>query len=95
MGRNPHMPNRDQVRTLTIKALEALGGRARRQEVIGKALELGDFTDCQLAVPPPPSHPRYGSLIGYWLSWSLTENKKAGLLQNPDRNVWSLPGQDG
>lgn len=90
---HPDLPSRDLVRSLVMEALEQLGGEARREEIVDRAVEIGGFTEAQLSVPPPPSHLRYGSLISYWLSWALSENKKRGFLENPSREVWRLSGR--
>jgi hypothetical protein len=89
----PDTPDRDYVRSLTVLALVELGRPAHRDEVIAAALEIGGFSEAELAIPAPPSHPRYGSLIGYWLSWSLSENKNAELLANPSHGYWALERQ--
>ena len=50
----PDMPDRNYVRSLTVRALKELGRPTHRDDVIAKAMQLGNFSDAQVAVPPPP-----------------------------------------
>lgn len=87
---DPGLPDRESLRALSLQALTELGGRATRTAIMERAHEIAGFSARQLAVPPPPSHLNYGSRIDYLLSWSLTENKANGLMENPERGIWQL-----
>lgn len=85
------LPARAVCRRLILEALTELGGRATRRDVTDRALQLGGFSDDQLAVPPPPSHPQYANQIEYRLSWAMTDLKRIGEVVNPERGIWALP----
>jgi hypothetical protein len=85
------LPARAVCRCLILEALTELGGRATRRDVTDRALQLGGFSDDQLAVPPPPSHPQYANQIEYRLSWAMTDLKRIGEVVNPERGIWALP----
>jgi hypothetical protein len=89
------LPDRESLQSLTLRALTDLGGRATRTAIMEQAHAIGKFTPEQLAVPPPPSHQNYASKVDYLLSWSLTENKSNGLMENPQRGIWMLATSEG
>jgi hypothetical protein len=91
MSEAVQLPKAAEYRELILTALQDLGGRASRDALTSRALELGHFTEAQLAVPPPPSHPQYASQIAYRFSWAMTDLKRAGRIENPERSVWALP----
>ena len=77
----------------TLDALRALGGEAERRAIVQRALADGGFTRRELAAPPPPAAAvKFPSMVDYQLSWSLTNLKRDGLLENPARSVWRLAG---
>jgi hypothetical protein len=84
---------RAKARTATLEALRALGGEARRETIRERALADGGFTPRELAAPPPAAAGgQYERLVDHQLSWTLTNLKRGGLLDNPSRGVWRLAG---
>jgi restriction system protein len=80
----------EQCKLATLEAITSLGGRASRAEIHDRALRDGGFTEKQLALPGPPRQPRYPTLVGYYLSWSLSWLKKDGELVREGNAVWAL-----
>jgi hypothetical protein len=80
----------EQCTHATRSAVESIGGRGTRAAIRDRALRDGGFTAAQLDLPGPPSKPSYPRLVDYYLSWSLTWLKKAGVLVNEGPCVWSL-----
>ena len=88
---NPPMPTGPEIQRLVLRALHALGGRAHRQTITRKAIELGGFTREQLAVPPPPKNTgRFGNKIKFMVSIALSTLKKKGLITNVGDGDWIL-----
>ena len=82
---------RAEAREAVLTALRNLGGSGTRSTIIDGAKTAGQFTEHQLQAPPPPGdRGRYPLLIDRELSWTLTELKRGGLLENPHRGIWRL-----
>ena len=81
----------NKARTATLKALHALGGEAQRGTIREWALAHGSFTQRELeASPPEPAIGKYRCAVDHRLSWTLTNLKREGLLENPKWNMWRL-----
>ena len=93
-GLEPFIPPQSTFNQLTVKALKALGGRAHRQAIKDKAIQLADFSKAQLTVPQPfqnPQHRRaYPTKVGYRLAWALTDLKNRGVVRKEGDGIWSL-----
>ena len=93
-GHEPLIPPQSTFNHLTVKALKALGGRAHRQAIRDKAIQVGDFSKAQLTVPQPfqnPEHRRaYPTKVGYRLAWALTDLKNRGVVRKEGDGIWSL-----
>lgn len=77
--------------SLTIRALEELGGEAHRHAIRDRAIERGRFTSEQLAVPAPPSkRGQYPNQVEYQLSWALSHLHAAGRVERARPSVWRL-----
>jgi hypothetical protein len=82
-----------KAHTAIIDALRALGGAARREAIITRALADGDFTARELAQPAPEGATTpYSGLVECKLSFALSDLKRSGLLDNPTRGTWTLAG---
>lgn len=80
-----------KARAATLEALRALGGEARREEIREHALADGGFTPRELrAAAPEAVADKFEGLVEHQLSWSLTNLKRDGLVENPTRSVWRL-----
>jgi hypothetical protein len=74
-----------------LDALRALGGRAQRRAIRDRAVELGNFRDEQLRLPPPPSKTRqYPSLLAYELDWALNALHRQGRVRRVGRGEWAI-----
>jgi restriction system protein len=71
----------------TLKALEALGGSGRVQEIVDRAIELGGYTNEQQGV-----WHRDGRMseIAYRLTWARSYLGAVGALENSSRSIWSI-----
>jgi restriction endonuclease Mrr len=74
-----------------LDALRTLGGDARREAILERALADGDFSLRELAAPPPEAAgEKYARLVDHDLSWALTNLKRDGLVENPQWGSWRL-----
>jgi Mrr N-terminal domain len=78
-----------------VRALETLGGRAERGAIKEKALELGRFSQAQLAEPVHAISKRASnpSELHYRLGWAISHAKNAGLIEPVERGWWRLSGR--
>jgi 5-methylcytosine-specific restriction endonuclease McrA len=82
---------RRKARTSTLEALGALGGEANRDAIRDWALAHGGFTARELAAPPPEAAGgKYRNAVRHQLSWTLTNLKREGLVENPKWSMWRL-----
>lgn len=58
------------------------------------ALANGGFTDRELAAPAPAKATQYTRRVDHELSWALTNLKRQGVVENPERGVWQLSGNE-
>jgi restriction endonuclease Mrr len=80
-----------KARKAVLDALTSLGGEARRDMILERALADGGFTTRELMAPPPVSAgEKYDRLIDCELSWALTNLKRDGLLEKPKWGHWRL-----
>lgn len=94
MGRkklNTNLPTFDDFIIPTVKALLNLGGSGSIEEINTKVYALTNLTDEQLS----QIHGTDGRTeVEYRLAWTRTYLKKAGILENSSRGVWSLTNAD-
>ena len=82
---------RRKARAATLAALRRLGGRGPREAIKARAVELGDFTPRELsAVSVDRSGGRGVRVVDQQLSWALSDLKRDGLVENPQRGTWKL-----
>ena len=74
-----------------ITALKSLGGSATNEELLAKVSSLMNLSPDVQAVLHSDGRQ---SKVSYNLAWAKTYMKKAGLLENSTRGVWTLT-QDG
>jgi hypothetical protein len=85
------LPDGATLERLMLDALKALGGRAQRQAIKRKALELGRFTRAQLAIPAPPSkRGQYPNRLSYLLDWALNALKRQQRVRRIGPGEWEL-----
>jgi restriction system protein len=75
----------------TITALKSLGGSATNEELLAKVVSVMNLSPEVQAVQHTDGRQ---SKVNYNLAWAKTYMKKAGLLDNSARGVWTLT-QDG
>ena len=84
---------RAKSRAALLDALSAAGGEARRRELLAAATARAAFTPRELtAAPPEKAGGKYATLVDHTLSWTLTQLKRDGLVDNPSWSVWRLAG---
>lgn len=84
---------RRKARLAILAALRELGGSGRRQDVTSRAIAVGGFTPRELAEPAPEGkRGKFSRRVDYELSWTLTNLKREGLVENPSWGVWTLAG---
>jgi hypothetical protein len=82
---------RRKARTATLAALHSLGGEARREAIREQAVAGGQFSAHELsAVTAERSGTRRVRIVDQQLSWSLSDLKREGLVENPERGIWKL-----
>jgi restriction endonuclease Mrr len=82
---------RRKARAAVLNALTALGGDARREAIVERALTDGGFTTRELAAAPPEAAGgKYARMVDHDLSWALTNLKRDGLVENPKWGTWRL-----
>ena len=82
-------PSQRDLCDLAEKALADLGGRAARADIKSRAIELGEFTPEQRAVPGPPTK-RQMTRLEYQLGWAIDRLHKDGVIRNPEHGTWEL-----
>jgi hypothetical protein len=85
------LPGRPILQALMLAALRALGGRAQRRAIKDRAVELGNFRDEQLRLPPPPSKTaQSSSLLAYQLDWALNALHRQGRVRRVGPGEWAI-----
>lgn len=84
---------RRKARRATLDALRKLGGEATRPAIRDRALADGGFTPRELAAAAPPrAADKFERFVDHTLSWTLTNLKRDGLVENPRWGTWRLVG---
>jgi hypothetical protein len=73
----------------TIEVLRERGGSATVQELVGQVPARMALSKEQLSVPHDPAGGPQ-SEVAYRMAWARTFLKRAGLIDNSDRGVWTL-----
>ena len=82
---------RSRCRAAVLEALEEMGGQGMRREILARAERLAGFSREDLALLPPERvRDKHRRLVDYQLSWTLTNLKRDGVLENPRWSVWQL-----
>ena len=86
----PELPQARSLVPLIVRALEQLGGQAPRGAIIDRALELGDFTPGQRAVPSRHTRAKaqQPSELHHRLGWAISHAKNAGAIESVRMGVW-------
>ncbi len=80
-----------KTRLAVLEAVRALGGQGARAEILELALRNGGFSADELAPGAPErAGAKHATFVEYRLSWELSNLKREGLLDNPERGVWRL-----
>lgn len=77
---------------LVCKAVRDLGGSADTDAIYEKAVEIGRFSDEQLALPAPGDRAQPQSRVHSEISSALSRAKADGRLDNPSDGVWVSVG---
>lgn len=89
--KHPTVPTTDNLIKPVVEALIALGGSGTIEEINEKVYELVKLDDEAIQI----QHGIDGrSEIEYRLAWARTYLKKAGIIENSARKVWSLIKSD-
>jgi restriction system protein len=84
----PNIPQFHQLIVPTFSALKALGGSGGNNEILDKIIELMNLPDSVV------DYPHLGSTtmteLQYRLAWARTYLKKAEVIENSARSVWSI-----
>jgi len=83
------MPTFDRLMNPLLTALIQLGGSGSIDEIYEKVVEIEKIDDAVLSVLHDPDRSNQTE-VGYRLAWARTYLKKAGLLENSKRGVWTL-----
>lgn len=83
-------PKKYELFKVTLKALEALGGSGRIDEINEKAIDFLDIPDEIIEYPHGRGNTHYATELEYQLAWVKTMLKHLGLLNNTKRGVWVL-----
>lgn len=81
---------RAKAHAALLDALRAAGGEAPRHDLLTAALAGGEFTARERRAPSPD--PSYPGFVERQLSFTLSDLKRSGLVENPRRGVWRLAG---
>jgi restriction endonuclease Mrr len=82
---------RRKAREATLAALRGLGGQGPRDAIKSRAVETGDFSARELsAVGVERTGGKVSRLVDQQLSWALSDLKREGLVENPQRGTWKL-----
>lgn len=81
------VPTYDELNWPSLVALKACGSSASLEEHLAKLIELFDIPDEIAEIP----HGQTGRTeLAYRLAWSRTGLRRAGLVENSSRGVWSV-----
>lgn len=84
-----------RCRAAVLTTLDELGGEGSRHEILARAKRIAGFTPEELRMPAPEKHrDKHALLVDYHLSWTLTNLKREGYLENPRWSYWQLAGTE-
>jgi restriction endonuclease Mrr len=86
------IPGDDELMPAVLRALHEAGGSATIAEINSSAAKLLELPEKAWEIEI--AHGKGGSLLAYRLRWTRTALKKAGLISNPSRGVWTLVNPD-
>jgi hypothetical protein len=82
---------RRKARAATLEALTELGGHATRAALAERVSEIGGFSARELEAPlPDTAAKRYANPVEHAVSWALSNLRRDGLVDNPERGAWRL-----
>ncbi len=87
MDTRPIIPTFDELFEPTIKALRTLGSSGSISEIYDKVCELEGYSEEQQSIlhkDGPQTE------IGYRMGWARTYLKTYGVIESPQRGLWSL-----
>jgi restriction system protein len=83
------LPTQDQLMNPLLRALRALGGSGSIQEIYDKVVDLEQFPEDVISQAHDLEKSNQTE-VAYRLAWARTSLKKAGLLENSSKGIWSL-----
>jgi len=81
------VPTFDALMWPVIEALKSTGGSASNDELLSAIIEIEDIPDDVASVVHTDGRQ---SKLSYNTAWAKTYLKKAGLVDNSQRGIWSL-----
>jgi restriction endonuclease Mrr len=86
------LPPARSLTHLIVQTLTQLGGEAERHNIIDTAVNLGNFTDAQRAVPSRATRTKakHASELHHRLSWAMSHARNAGEIEPVRQGVWRL-----
>jgi hypothetical protein len=87
---NPFLPQHRHLLIPIVKALKLLGGLGTIKEIDAKVFEIEQYSAELLEIKHLDGNNQYNNEIEYRLAWAKTKLKKYGILENPERGMWSL-----
>jgi len=85
----PKLPTYDRFINPTLRTLDSMGGSAAVSELVERVADDMQLTNEELAIVHDPRRGTQ-SEVAYRMAWARTYLKKAGLIENSQRGVWSL-----
>ncbi len=86
--KHPTLPSYDELIQPVFQALTELGGSGHIEEINEKVYGICRLSEDSLKIPHDDSSSR--TEVEYRLAWARTYLKKAGLIENSSRSVWSI-----
>lgn len=93
MNDTSKMPTFDQMMNPVLQALFALGGSGTISEIDDKVIEIMKLPEEIQNIPHNPEKSSKTE-VEYRLAWTKTYLKKYGLLENSERSVWAIIGEN-
>ncbi|MCG6144150.1 restriction endonuclease [Leptospira bandrabouensis] len=85
------IPTYDEMMNPLISALKELGGSGTIEEINERVFAIMELSNDVLEIPHGEKGSR--SEVEYRLAWTRTYLKRAGMLENSSRGVWSLTSE--
>ncbi len=88
MSTTPKVPNHFDLTIITLRAIHALDGSARKGEIVSTVISREQISD-EIANKPQKGN-KNKTELEFRLGWARTVLKNRGYLENSTRGVWTL-----